>query len=144
MNRLIATISLAALAATTGCMAPPQDLDLALTRPSIDHRDFVTLQPPAKPAAIDQLHAWQVRLTSPAGVPLAQARIQVDGSMLQHGHGLPTQPQVTSELPDGGYLTEGMKFSMTGWWAIELAIDGPAGTDRVTFNTVVAESGLGR
>jgi hypothetical protein len=75
---------------------------------------------------------------------VAQARIQVDGGMPQHGHGLPTKPQVTRELPDGGYLIEGMKFSMTGWWEIKLAIDGPAGADRVTFNTVVAERSGGR
>ena len=55
-----------------------------------------------------------------------------------------TQPQVTRERPDGGYLIEGMKFSMTGWWEIKLAIDGPAGADRVTFNTVVAEAGASR
>jgi hypothetical protein len=142
MNRIIATtLSLAALAATTGCMSPPKGLDLALTRPSADSKYLVTLQPPAKPAAINQLHAWQVRLTSPSGVPVANARIQVDGGMPQHGHGLPTRPQVTRELPGGGYLIEGMKFSMTGWWEIKLAIDGPAGADRVTFNTVVAVPG---
>jgi len=37
-----------------------------------------------------------------------------------------------------------MTFSMTGWWEIKLAIDGPEGADRVTFNTVVAEHGTGR
>ena len=142
MNRFIATtLSLAALAAATGCMSPPKGLDLALTRPSADSKYLVTLQPPAKPAAINQLHAWQLKLTSPSGVPVANARIQVDGGMPQHGHGLPTRPQVTRELPGGGYLIEGMKFSMTGWWEIKLAIDGPAGADRVTFNTVVAELG---
>ena len=47
--------------------------------------------------------------------------------MPQHGHGLPTRPQVTRELADGTYLIEGMKFSMTGWWEIKLAIDSPAG-----------------
>ena len=144
MNRHFASaISLAALAAlatTAGCMSPPRDLDLALTRPSVDGKYVVTLQPPARPAAINQLHAWQVKLASPAGVPVARARIEVDGGMPQHGHGLPTSPRVTRELPDGGYLVEGMKFSMTGWWEIKLAIDGPAGADRVTFNTVVAES----
>ena len=145
MNRFIAPLlSLAALAATTGCMSAPKDLDLALTRWSIDRKYVVTLQPPAKPAAINQLHAWQVKLSTPSGAPVAHAHIQVDGGMPQHGHGLPTQPQVTRELPDGGYVIEGMKFSMTGWWEIKLAIDGPAGADRVTFNTVVAESGLGR
>jgi hypothetical protein len=145
MNRFIAPLlSLAALAATTGCMSPPKELDLALTRPSIDSKYLVTLQPPAKPAAINQLHAWQVKLSTPSGAPVAHARIQVDGGMPQHGHGLPTRPQVTRELPDGGYLIEGMKFSMTGWWEIKLAIDGPAGADRVTFNTVVAEPGASR
>jgi hypothetical protein len=144
MNRFIASAlalgALAALATTAGCMSPPKDLDLALTRPSVDGKYVVTLQPPARPAAINQLHAWQVKLASPAGTPVAQARIKVDGGMPQHGHGLPTKPQVTRELPGGGYLIEGMKFSMTGWWEIKLAIDGPAGSDRVTFNTLVAES----
>lgn len=140
MHRYFATaLSLAALVATTGCMAPPKDIDLALTRPTVDNKYVVTLQPPARPAAINQLHAWQMKLTSPAGAPVAHARIQVDGGMPQHGHGLPTRPQVTRELPEGGYLIEGMKFSMTGWWEIKLAIEGPGGADRVTFNTVVAE-----
>lgn len=145
MIRFLTTaLSLAALVATTGCMSQPKDLDLALTRPSVDNKYVVTLQPPARPAAINQLHAWQVLVTSPAGVPVAHARIQVDGGMPQHGHGLPTRPQVTRELPDGGYLIEGMKFSMTGWWEIKLAIDGPAGADRVTFNTVVVEPSASR
>ena len=73
-----------------------------------------------------------------------KARIEVDGGMPQHGHGLPTRPQVTRELPGGGYLIEGMKFSMSGWWEVKLAIEGPAGADRVTFNTVVAEPGARR
>ena len=145
MHRFLATtLSLATLAAVTGCMSPPKDIDLALTRPTVDHRYVVTLQPPAMPAAINQLHTWQVKLASPTGAPVPNARIQVDGGMPQHGHGLPTRPQVMRELSDGAYLIEGMKFSMTGWWEIKLAIDGPAGADRVSFNTVVAEPGLSR
>lgn len=145
MHRFLATtLSLAALFATTGCMSPPKDLDLALTRPTVDNKYVVTLQPPATPAAINQLHAWQVKLASPTGAPVLNAHIQVDGGMPQHGHGLPTRPQVTRDLPGGGYLIEGMKFSMTGWWEVKLAIDGPAGADRVTFNTVVAEPGARR
>ncbi len=137
-------LAFAVLAAASGCMSPPSDLDLALTRPSADGRYVVTLQPPARPAAINQLHSWQVRLASPAGVPVTHARIQVDGGMPQHGHGLPTRPQVTQELAGGTYVIEGMKFSMTGWWEIKLTIDSPLGSDRVTFNTVVAERGDGR
>ncbi len=145
MNRLFAfPCALAALALLSACVSPPQELDLALTRPSIERKYVVTLQPPARPAALHQLHAWQVQLRTPAGAPVAHARIRVDGGMPQHGHGLPTRPQVTRELPEGGYVIEGMKFSMTGWWEIKLAIDGPAGPDQVTFNTVVAESAPGR
>ena len=141
--RLAATLSIAALA-TAGCMSAPQDLDLTLSQPSAAGRYLVTLQPPAQPAAINQLHAWQVKLSTPAGVPVTHASILVDGGMPQHGHGLPTKPQVTRELPGGSYLVEGMKFSMAGWWEIKLAIEGQAGPDRVTFNTVVVERSGGR
>ena len=145
MNRFIfRTLSVVALVAATGCMSAPPNLDLSLTRPSVANKYVVTLQPPATPAAINQLHSWQVKLASSAGAPIAQAQITVDGGMPQHGHGLPTRPQVTQELPNGIYLIEGMKFSMTGWWEIKLAIDGPEGADMVTFNTVVSELGAGR
>ena len=85
-----------------------------------------------------------MKLSSPTGTPVTHARIQIDGGMPQHGHGLPTKPQVTRAGADGSYVIEGMKFSMTGWWEIQLAIDGPAGGDRVTFNTVVAQPGPSR
>lgn len=141
MNRLASTaFALTVLAAAAGCMSAPSNLDLSLTRPTVNKRFVVTLQPPARPAAINQLHSWQVKLASAAGVPIAHARITVDGGMPQHGHGLPTRPQVTQERADGSYVIEGMKFSMTGWWEIKLAIDSHEGADTVTFNTVVAEA----
>jgi YtkA-like len=145
MNRIIIkSLSLLALAAATACASAPDNLDVSLTRPSVANKYIVTLQPPATPAAINQLHAWQVRLASATGAPIAHARIKVDGGMPQHGHGLPTRPQVTQELAAGTYLIEGMKFSMTGWWEIKLAIDSAEGADKVTFNTVVSTPGAGR
>ncbi len=145
MNRITtATLSLVALVAVTGCASAPPNLDVSLTQPSVDKRYVVTLQPPATPAAINQSHSWQVKLASSAGAPIAHARIAVDGGMPQHGHGLPTRQQVTQELPGGTYLIEGMKFSMTGWWEIKLAIDSAEGADKVTFNTVVSVPGAGR
>jgi hypothetical protein len=145
MNHLISTaLTLVAIAATAGCMSAPSNIDLSLTRPTVDHKFVVTLQPPATPPAINQLHTWQVRLASAEGAPIGHARIKVDGGMPQHGHGLPTRPQVTQELSDGTYLIEGMKFSMTGWWEIKLSIDSAEGADKVTFNTVVTEPGAGR
>ena len=55
----------------------------------------------------------------------------------QHGHGLPTQPQVTQTLGNGRYLLEGMKFNMPGWWTLTVKVDGPDGRDETTFNLVL-------
>ena len=138
MNRIPSTVvAFALLAAMAGCMSTPAHLDLSLSRPTVDHRYVVTLQPPARPAAINQLHSWRVTLASPAGVPIAHARIRVDGGMPQHGHGLPTRPQVTQASPDGSYLIEGMKFSMTGWWEIYVAVQKVPASDVTTFNFIV-------
>jgi hypothetical protein len=143
MFRSLVSVTVLA-AALTACGTPPKDLDLSLRHPSAQGRYVVQMEPPAAAPAINQIHAWQIKVSSPDGTPVHNARIAVDGGMPQHGHGLPTRPQVTRELADGTYVMEGMKFSMTGWWEIKLAIDGPAGADRVTFNTVVAEAGASR
>lgn len=144
MYRIVSSLSLLALAAISACAAAPTDLDLSLTRPTVERRFVVALQPPATPAAINQIHSWQIKLATPAGLPITHARIAVDGGMPQHGHGLPTRPQVTRELVDGTYLLEGMKFSMTGWWEIKLAIQSDEGSDKVTFNTVVKTPAVAR
>ncbi len=121
----------------TGCMTPPTDLDLSLAKKSAAGAYQVALVPPAQQPAINQMHSWRVRVTTPDGAPVHGATFAVDGGMPQHGHGLPTQPRVTRELEEGTYQLDGMKFSMTGWWEIKLGIQGPQGADKVTFNTVV-------
>ncbi len=130
--------------ALAACASQPSDLDLSLRHPTAQGRYVVQLEPPAAAPAINQIHAWQVKLSSRDGTPVRQARIAVDGGMPQHGHGLPTRPQITREVADGTYLLEGMKFSMTGWWEIKLAIQAAEGADTVVFNTVVDASGLKR
>jgi hypothetical protein len=130
-------------AAFVGCATPP-DLDLSLRHPSAQGRFVVELQPPAATPAINQIHRWQIKLNAADGRPVRQARIAVDGGMPQHGHGLPTRPQVTAEGADGTYTLDGMKFSMTGWWQIRLAIESAEGADSAVFNTVVAAPGAAR
>lgn len=137
LQRATTTLALAAMAGLAACMSPPKDLDLTLQHASAAGRYIVRLEPPAKPPAINQIHAWRITLKAPDGTPVRAARILVDGGMPQHGHGLPARPQVTRELAEGTYLMEGMKFSMTGWWEIKLAINAGAGADTVVFNTVV-------
>jgi hypothetical protein len=121
----------------SACAAPPKDLDLSLEKKSAAGVYRVALLPPAQAPGINQMHSWKVKLATADGAPVHGARFVVDGGMPQHGHGLPTQPRVTRELEPGIYALDGMKFSMTGWWEVKLAIDGPQGADKVTFNTVV-------
>jgi hypothetical protein len=68
------------------------------------------------------------------GTPIEPAAITVDGGMPQHGHGLPTVPQVTRNLGDGKFEVEGMKFNMPGWWVVNVHVATPSGQDKATFN----------
>jgi hypothetical protein len=133
----VATSVLATLAAVAGCMTPPTGLDQSRAKATEAGRYQVVLVAPTPAPAVNQLHAWKIRLATPDGRPVTEARFVVGGGMPQHGHGYPTQPRVTRELEDGTYLLEGMKFSMTGWWELKLGIQAPAGADQVAFNIVV-------
>jgi hypothetical protein len=142
MSRILVTTVM--LAAALAACATPRDLDLSLRHPSAQGRYLVQIEPPAAAPAINQIHTWQIKLNSPDGAPVRNARIAVDGGMPQHGHGMPTRPQVTREVAAGTYAMEGMKFSMSGWWEIKLAIQAGDGADSVVFNTIVDASGATR
>lgn len=134
----LAFLPLLATAFLTACMTPPTELDLSLQRPTENKLYVVEVHSLAKPVVINKMHAWEASVKLPSGEPVSGAHIVVGGGMPQHFHGYPTQPRVTGELGDGRYLIEGMKFSMPGWWDLKLDIDGPAGKDKVTFNTIIA------
>jgi hypothetical protein len=146
MFRISAPTALVAVAfalLTTAC-ATPKDLDLSLQHPSSQGKFVVRMEPPAKGPAINQMHAWQVHLATPEGQPVSRAKIAFDGGMPQHGHGFPTKPRITGELTPGVYALEGMKFSMTGWWDMRLAIQAGEVTDGAVFNVIVDEAGIRR
>lgn len=115
----------------------PADLNLATTQLSAQGFYQVTITPQPNSIPINQLHTWTLRVTQPDGRPIEQARITVDGDMPQHGHGLPTQPQVTQHLGNGDYLVEGMKFQMGGWWVVDFVIEADGRRDTVRFNLVL-------
>ena len=145
MNRkIVLPALLAGVLASTGCASVPADLDLGMKHATSHDAFVVELEPPATPAAINQMHAWRIKLATASGEPVPHARIGVDGGMPQHGHGLPTQPRVTRELAQGTYLLEGMKFSMSGWWEIKLAVDAAGVKDTVIFNTLVGKAPANR
>jgi hypothetical protein len=132
-----AVVILAGAAAAGFMTQVPADLDLSLVRMSNAGLYQATLTPEALPVTTGRMHAWTVTLKTAAGAPVKAAEIAVSGAMPQHGHGLPTKPQVTQDLGNGRYVIEGIKFNMRGWWTFSLGVKGAAGSDIVTFNLVL-------
>ena len=86
---------------------------------------------------LNQIHSWTLHVETADGQPVENAEISIDGGMPQHGHGLPTSPQVTENLGGGDYLVEGMKFQMLGWWEVRIDISADGRSDTGTFNLIL-------
>ena len=93
------------------------------------------------PVPLNTIHLWSLTVTGADGVPVKGALISVQGDMTEHGHGLPTQPELTEERSDGVYTIEGMKFSMPGWWAVTFSIAAGEVRDTATFNLRLSHVG---
>jgi hypothetical protein len=115
----------------------PADLDYATTRASNAGAYRVSYEPRRGPIAVNQIHAWTIHVETADGRHIEGATITVDGDMPQHGHGLPTEPQVTMDLGGGDYLVEGLKFHMPGWWVVDYTITIDGQTDTVRFNLLL-------
>ena len=139
---LVAIIGIAAVAAIAfskmHMASPPAELDLARSKPSEKGIFAVSIELEAGgDVKQGELHNWIVAVKTPDSKAVDGAKITVDGGMPQHGHGLPTAPQMTGELGEGRYRVEGVKFNMGGWWELKFAISAPQGDDRVVFNLVL-------
>lgn len=130
---------LAAAVVTAGsALAKPKNLDLALDRPGDQGVFRVRIQSQAAPVPLSRVHQWTVHLTDRAGLPVSGAEVTVDGGMPEHHHGLPTAPRATPAATPGDYVINGVKFSMQGWWVLNLSVKAPDGrADHVTFNLVL-------
>jgi hypothetical protein len=117
----------------------PADLDVSKTRLSENKSFTVTYRSDYDPIPINKIHSWTIKIETSDGKPVTGAHIDVDGDMPEHGHGLPTHPEVTAELGRGDYRVEGMKFSMPGWWNIKFYIKTPAKSEAVSFNLLLKE-----
>jgi hypothetical protein len=116
---------------------PPSDLDLSLRKTSEHGLYIASLAADRSPVPVGSIHTWTVSVMTADGRVAEGVHISVDGGMPQHGHGLPTRPEVTTDLGDGNHLIEGMKFNMPGWWTLTVSVDGPKGADKATFNLVL-------
>jgi hypothetical protein len=133
---LTMTLSFATQAYASGMSSAPKpaSLDYATTRVSENGLYKVSFASRTEPIPLNRIHSWQLHVEDAHGQPVNDATIVVGGGMPQHGHGLPTQPQVTQNLGNGDVLVEGMKFQMHGWWVVTFEISSPEGKDKVTFN----------
>jgi hypothetical protein len=115
----------------------PSDLDYSTTRVSDNGLFRVSYAASTGPIPVNQMHQWTLHVETADGNIVENATITVDGDMPQHGHGLPTRPQVTEYLGDGDYLVKGMKFQMGGWWVMDFTITANGQTDAVHFNMML-------
>jgi len=115
----------------------PDKLDLARAKNSEQALFHVGITTKLDPVAKNKMHSWVVQVKNPDGKPVAGAKIDISGGMPMHGHGLPTAPRVTKNLGDGKYLVEGVRFNMSGWWQMKIAIESGSQKDTVVFNLML-------
>jgi hypothetical protein len=115
----------------------PADLDFSTTRAS-EHGVFkATIRPAVDPIPINTMHHWTLHVVTPDGKPVENATITLQGDMPQHGHGMPTNPEVSTYLGNGDYGVDGMRFQMTGWWVVDFDVSAGGQRDRVSFNLLL-------
>ncbi len=111
----------------------PDKIDTSTRQVSENGIYTVSYTPEITPVRINTIHSWRVKIADRDGNPVTGASIAIEGDMPEHGHGLPTEPEVVEELPGGEYLIDGMKFQMPGWWVVKLHVSSAEGMDTVTF-----------
>ena len=119
---------------TISPVTPTAGLDFSTTRLSDNGLFRVSYVSSEDIIPVNQMHQWTLHIETVDGELVEDAIITVDGDMPEHGHGLPTRPQVTEYLGNGDYLVEGMKFQMGGWWVMDFTIATNGHTDAVHFN----------
>jgi len=63
-----------------------------------------------------ELHHWFVRIYDESGEEIQPEKLQIRGSMPEHGHGFPTSPIVENYTDTDGYRITNVSFSMAGNW----------------------------
>ena len=135
--RILAAAALGLTLAGATAAATEQH-DPLLTRTTDQGLFNAQISSDANPIPMRRIHTWTIQLADRSGRPVDGAAIGVSGGMPDHGHGLPTQPQVSTTDTPGRYKINGVRFSMTGWWVLNLAIRTPDGhVDTVTFNVTL-------
>jgi hypothetical protein len=115
----------------------PADLDISTSHQSSKKLFRVSYESMVMPVPVGRIISWKMRIETADGQPVKNAEVSVNGGMPEHGHGLPTMPNVAEEKAPGDYVVNGLKFSMPGWWVITFKIKARGVEDAVTFNVAV-------
>ncbi len=67
---------------------------------------------------MNKIHTWELKLFQD-DANIEGVKFNINGGMDAHGHALPTHPNV-SEVGEGIYRINGLKFQMPGLWYFEL------------------------
>jgi hypothetical protein len=113
---------------------PPKDLDYSTMRMTANNGFKVMYTTGGRKIRINRIHNWELTIKDANGQPVNNAKVTVVGDMPEHGHGLPTQPEISGVGADGLYRVDGMKFTMPGWWGITVSVMADGVHDTVSFN----------
>ena len=113
---------------------PPKDLDYATEKMTVNDTFKVSYKSTGGLIRINRIHSWELTIRDADGQPVNDAKVTVVGDMPEHGHGLPTQPEVFNMGVGGFYRIDGMKFQMPGWWVVTINVMADGVHDAVSFN----------
>ncbi len=113
---------------------PPTDLDFSTMKNTVNNEFLVVYKSTSGTIRINKIHSWELTVKDAHGDPVNNAKVTVVGDMPEHGHGLPTQPEVSSIGAEGLYRIDGMKFTMPGWWVVTISVMANGVHDSVSFN----------
>ncbi len=134
----IALPPIGAMGHTHSMKAPDRSsIDTAVEKSSGSGLFKVSYSSDVEPVPVNRLHSWNLQVVTADGKPVRGARILILGDMPEHGHGFPTEPEVSAGMRDGLYLVEGLKFSMPGWWVVTFHIAAGEIMDHVSFNLLL-------
>jgi len=101
----------------------------------------VSIRPLVLPIPLREVHAWAMEVETPTGRPVFADRIDIEGGMPDHGHGLPTRPKVERGFGPGAWRIEGLKFNMEGRWRLGLRVRASQGVDDASFELDLKDGG---
>lgn len=114
--------------------AAPSDLDTSTKQVSENNLFQVSYGSMRGTIPTNRIHSWTLHVETADGRPVDNARITIVGDMPEHGHGLPTEPEIVKGIGSGNYRVDGVKFQMPGWWVVTFHIMAGEIMDSVTFN----------